>query len=45
MPVVSMRPLGVDHMGRMVHRGLPGANTPMPRWNWPTRGGAATIPL
>jgi hypothetical protein len=45
MPVVSMRPLGVDHMGRMVHRGLPGAIEPVRQLGWPVRGGAATIPV
>jgi hypothetical protein len=40
-----MRPLAVGHFRRMVHRGLPGADTEILRLDWPARGGAATIPV
>jgi hypothetical protein len=43
--VISKWPLAVDRLRRMVHRGLPGANTPMHGLGWPARGGAATIPV
>jgi hypothetical protein len=39
------RPLANDQSRRMVHRGLPGATTPMLQLGWPVRGVAATIPV
>ena len=39
------RPHANDRLGRMVHRGLPGATEPVNRLGWPVRGGAATIPV